>query len=96
MFGCRGNYYLLPQKLKKNTFGSFDIVGLIKVVYTITDASEEEPDTQSANILNEYSDVFKGIGEFQGECSFRIDPSIPPVVCPPRRVSFALREHLKS
>ena len=36
-------------------------LGLIKVVYAITDASEEEPDTQSANILNEYSDVFKGI-----------------------------------
>ena len=70
-------------------------LGLIKVVYAITDASEEEPDTQSANILNEYSDVFKGIGEFQGECSFRIDPSIAPVVCPPRRVPFALRERLK-
>ncbi|KAK0137210.1 hypothetical protein N1851_026595 [Merluccius polli] len=63
-------------------------LGLIKVVYAVTDTSEEKCNTQSADILS--------IGEFQGECSFRIDPNVAPVVCPPRRVPFALRDRLKT
>lgn len=41
-------------------------------------------------------DVFKGTGKFQGECSFRIDPSIVTVVCPPRRVPSALKDRLRT
>lgn len=48
------------------------------------------------HIQSEYSDVFKGIGTFPGKCSFRIDPSVAPVVCPPQRVPFALRDCLKT
>lgn len=65
-------------------------LGLIKVVYAIAKATEEERDTPSTNTLSEYPDVFKGVGEFQGECSFRIDLSVAPVVCPPQRVPYAL------
>lgn len=71
-------------------------LGLIKVVCAVTDTSEGKCNAHSADILSEYSDIFKGIGEFQDECSFQIHPNVAPVVCPPRRVPFALRDRLKT
>lgn len=73
-------------------FKACKALGLIKVVYAISATSNEEPTNQLTNILSEYSDVFKGIGTFQGKCSFRIHSSVVPVVCPPRRMPFAPRK----
>lgn len=75
-------------------FKACKALGLIKVVYAVN--SDKESSTQSDHILDEYADVFKGIGTFPGECNYRIDPSIAPVVCPPRRVPFALKDRLKT
>lgn len=38
--------------------------------------SEEKDkiDTDCRSIIEEYADVFQGIGEFPGECNFRVDP----------------------
>jgi hypothetical protein len=47
------------------------------------------------NLIKRYGDCFEGIGCFQGEFHITLDPSIPPVVHPPRRVPEALREPLK-
>jgi hypothetical protein len=47
------------------------------------------------DILYEYGDVFNGIGCFNGEFHITLDPSVPPVIHPPRRVPKALREPLK-
>lgn len=66
------------------------------MVYSVTDTSEVKCNTQPADILTEYADFFKGIGKFQVVCSFRIDPRVAPVVCPPRRVPFALKDHLRT
>lgn len=52
--------------------------------------------TQSDHTLDDYADVFKGIGTFPCECSFRIDPSVAPVVCSPKRVQFAFKDRLKT
>ena len=38
---------------------------------------------------------FEGIGCFEGEFHITLDPTVPPVVHPPRRVPEALREPLK-
>ena len=46
-------------------------------------------------ILREYNDVFQGIGCLEGEYHITVDPSIPPVIHPPRRVPVALQEPLK-
>ena len=43
----------------------------------------------------EYSDVFKGIGEFEGEYSIKVDPTVQPVIHAPRTVPHALRSRLK-
>ena len=46
-------------------------------------------------LLKQYQDCFEGIGCFQGEYHITIDPAVPPVVHPPRRVPEALKEPLK-
>uniref|UniRef100_A0A1A8L2U7 Gypsy retrotransposon integrase-like protein 1 n=1 Tax=Nothobranchius pienaari TaxID=704102 RepID=A0A1A8L2U7_9TELE len=50
---------------------------------------------QITGVMEEFADVFKGIGKFPGECDLHIDPDATPVVCPPRRIPFTLRERLK-
>jgi len=37
------------------------------------------------SILKEFQDVFKGIGEFPGECGIHINPSAVPIVYPAGR-----------
>ena len=57
---------------------------------------EGESSTAAKDILvKQYGDCFKGIGCFQGDFHITLDPSVPPVVHPPRRVPEALREPLK-
>ena len=46
-------------------------------------------------ILRQYSDVFHGIGCFQGTYHISVDPKVQPVVHPSRRIPLALREKLK-
>ncbi|KAK6175007.1 hypothetical protein SNE40_013549 [Patella caerulea] len=50
---------------------------------------------EKQTILREYSDVFEGVGCFQGECSINVDESIPPAVMLPRHVPHALKEKFK-
>lgn len=38
-------------------------------------------------IMAEYAGVFEGIRLLPGEYTFHLDPTVTPVVCPPRRVS---------
>ena len=46
-------------------------------------------------ILKEYADCFGGIGCFQGGYHIKLDPTIPPVVHPPRRIPAVLRDSLQ-
>ena len=62
--------------------------GLIKLILSVSNTPE-------VSLIEEYADVFKGIGLFPGECTIHIDPSVTPVVHPPRRVPVALRNCLK-
>ena len=67
-------------------------------VPTYTDSNTTRPkgdETAKAHILNEYADVFDGIGGFEGEYHITLDSTVPPVVHSPRRVPVALREILK-
>ena len=46
-------------------------------------------------LLHEYADCFNGIGCFEGEFHITLDPAVPPVIHPPRRVPEALQELVK-
>jgi hypothetical protein len=58
------------------------------------EASEGDPEERK-KILEEFADCFQGVGCFQGEYSITVDPAVPPVVHPPRRVPISLKEKLK-
>lgn len=62
---------------------------LIKLVLSVTAPVETE------NVLEEFADVFTGIGLFPGECTIHLDPDATPVVYPPRKIPLALRARLK-
>lgn len=52
-------------------------------------------ESNHASIVDEFADVFTGIGLFLGECNIQRDPKVTPVIHPPRRNPFALHDQLK-
>ena len=50
---------------------------------------EEQPKSKHENLINEFAHIFAGIGELKDfEVKLHIDPSVPPVAQPVRRISF--------
>lgn len=47
------------------------------------------------NILNNYSDLFQGLGCIPGEHAIKLDSSIPAVVNPPRKVLVSIKDKIK-
>ena len=47
------------------------------------------------DLLEEYKDVFGGLGDLPGEYHIVTDDTVPPVVHPFRRVPVALRDQIK-
>ena len=48
-----------------------------------------------SSILNEFNDLFEGLGEFEGEHHIEINPEVKTVIQPPRKVPFTLLPKLK-
>ena len=46
-------------------------------------------------VIYSYDDVFGEIGLLSGEHHFNLDPSVPAVVNPPRRIPFLLKDKVK-
>ena len=76
---------------------------LVSLNYGITTTQTEKapmpnpqgsPDAKS-KLLCQYQDCFQGIGCFQGEFHITLDPTVPPVIHPRRRVPESLREPLR-
>ena len=74
---------------------------LISVVQQNIMAIQSEQPSQSKipltteSILKEYADVFRGEGKLEGDLHLEIDPNVPPVQLPTRKVSIAIKEKLK-
>jgi RNase H-like domain found in reverse transcriptase/Reverse transcriptase (RNA-dependent DNA polymerase)/Integrase zinc binding domain/Retroviral aspartyl protease len=64
-------------------------LGLIKV----TDAVESTP---ASPLIEEYADVFTGIGAMPGEYSISVDPTVRPVIQPSRKVPLNLKPKLRA
>jgi len=54
------------------------------------------PSGQSLSPLEEYADVFEGLGEMPGQYHIELDESVTPVVHAPRKVPLALQPRLKA
>lgn len=68
------------------------LLGLIKFV------NEVKPTIHAADangMLEEFSDVFEGLGCLDGTVKLQFDPSVTPVAHPPRKIPVALRDKLK-
>ena len=59
-------------------------------------ASSGSKITSRYQLLCYYNNVFIGIRCLDGECHIETDPSVTPIIHPPRLVSYALRDSLKS
>lgn len=46
-------------------------------------------------ILNEYADVFDGLGRMEGQLHLRVDETVSPTVMPPRRLPIAVKGKVK-
>lgn len=71
---------------------SCSAMGLVKRTYKLDHA---ETTNIPKDIQSEFSDVFKGVGLLPVKQDIGIDPLIPPVIHPLRRVPIALRDKIK-
>lgn len=65
-------------------------IGLITCVRAVDKPLSNE------EVINDFGDVFKGLGKLPKTRHIELDPQILPVVHPPRKVSAALREHVRN
>ena len=63
-------------------------LNLVNRVYTVNNQSTESAE----GMLDKPDNLFHGIGCLPAKYDIKIDPSIPPVVAPPRRIPHTLRD----
>ena len=62
------------------------------------DTAKLKPSTcidNKSHLIAQYPNCFNGISKFQGEYHITLDPSVPPVIHPPRRVPISLKDDIK-
>ena len=82
-------------------------LGLIKVVM-MTDAEEERsklnadvksdksPQQLKEEVMQKYANVFTGLGRLEKPYHIEVDPTVTPVVNPPRMIPAAVRDRVKT
>ena len=66
---------------------------LIQRLYTVASSGTQE--TKPA-ILSTYAEQFRGIGTLPGEYEIKIDTSATPVIHPPKRIPYTLKDKVKA
>ena len=62
----------------------------------VTSQSTNTQGLTEQDVVNSYSDVFKGEGKLEGQLHLELDESVQPVQLPPRRVPLAVKDKLKA
>ena len=57
--------------------------------------SKEQPIKDKQDLISQYPECFNGVGKFQGEYHIVLDPNVPAVVHPPRRMPISLNDDIK-
>ncbi|XP_028417634.1 uncharacterized protein K02A2.6-like [Dendronephthya gigantea] len=70
-------------------------LGLIRFISAV-DRSNEETEVFTTRIKKEYQDVFSGNGFLQWPYHIELDPTVQPVIIPPRRIPFGLEARTKT
>ncbi|KAK2707594.1 hypothetical protein QYM36_015335 [Artemia franciscana] len=76
-------------------FKSSKNMNLVKLVLNIDafDDSKSTPDLEP--LLEQYKELFSGIGKIQGKCKIHLKEGVVPTAYPARKVPIAMREKLK-
>jgi len=61
----------------------------------LQDEARDLPTITREYILKEFADVFHGDGKLEGDLHLEIDPTVPPVQLPTRKVPIAIKEKLR-
>ena len=72
---------------------SFEEFGIVTLSCKIT--KELSRIKETADLIRQYPEYFQGIGKFVGQYHVTVDPAVSPVVHPPRRVPFKMKEEIK-
>ncbi|XP_063366408.1 uncharacterized protein K02A2.6-like [Cydia amplana] len=65
-------------------------LGFVKRLYEVTS------DRSVKSLLETYSDTFEGLGCLPHKAHLHVDTSVPPKICPVRRIPYALHPKLKT
>ena len=69
-------------------------LGLIKFIGAVN--RQEDVEVFTTRIKTEYEDVFTGIGCLEKPYHIKLDPTVQPVIIPPRRIPFGLEDRVKT
>ena len=98
-FGVSVKYFVTDQirlaLLGRNECEQFGPVKRLDGNMPIREILQESDDTQQ-KIMEEYADVFNGLGMFAGEYEVQLNDSVTPVQEPPRKIPFANMDKLKA
>ena len=72
---------------------SFEEFGIVTLNCEIAKELPRIKDTE--DLIRQYLECFQGIGKFDGQYHITVDPAVPSVVHPPRRVPFKMKEDIK-
>ena len=93
------NYYVVESvttailgQTDCEALGLIERINTVKTKVQIPRGGEEE----KQRMVNQYAEVFSGIGEMKQEYDIRTDPSVIPEHQPPRKLPFAKLEKLKA
>jgi hypothetical protein len=65
-------------------------------IAAVTSSSDVTSSMSLDAIEREYGDIFKGYGKFKGKLHLHVDPSVPPVRMPLRRLPIAIKDKVKA
>ena len=74
-------------------FQTAESLGLV----VITNALRADPETFTSKLLEQYADLFQGIGKMEGvQVDLHVDRTVTPVAQPHRRIPFSARPTLEA
>lgn len=76
--------------LSANAYTEMGYIVVCASISTLNSAKEK-----AKKIVEEFSDIFVGLGQFEGELSLEVKEDAIPVIQKPRRIAVALNEELK-
>ena len=86
------SFVVVPGKPAMLGDDTCERLGLVKRVYVVDDETVE---VDYSDLLDEYKEVFQGLGCLEGEYAIIVDENVTPVIHPATKVPFALKCKLK-